>query len=210
MRTALALAAAVGVALAPSAAFADRRELYVVIGLEPALLHTDDAYGATGTANTAGGALSLSAYYGLTNTVHVGAALRTTAARNIQVSPIAVPIAGGTRRTGTLYEDLLAVSFGGLALYRFDTGYRAAPTLSLELGGGQYTYSNRAHAPAGAGFSQAVPSVSYFAFYARPAVGLEYRLGDRLVAGVAVAAEIAPAAHQPWSIAVPFSVGVIW
>lgn len=207
---ALALAAAFACAFLPDPARADGRELYVTIGLEPARAHTDDAFDQSAAGDSTRGALGLSVYYGLTNTLHLGAVLRTTMARNIQVSSISVPIGDGTRPTGTLYEDLFAIFFGALAQYRVDTGYRTAPVVSVEAGFASFSYTNRAHAPAASGYSLSVASASYTAPYVRPAVGLEYRMSDRLVAGVAVAAELAPGAHQPWAIAVPFNVGMIW
>lgn len=197
-------------ALVPGIAQADRKELYVALGLEPALMHTNDAYDTRASGNTTRGALALTAYYGLTNTLHVGAALRSTMAKDIHVSPIAVQLPDGTRPTGTLYEDLFAVSLGAVAHYRVDTGYRTAPTLSLEAGLASYSYTNRIHSPNNAGYAFTVRSTSDTAPYVRPAVGVEYRATDRVVVAVSVAAELAPGVHQPWAIGIPFNVGLIW
>lgn len=201
---------ATALSLLPAAARADRREGYVLVSVEPVLLHATDAYDSAGAGTAPAGSLAVTAYYGITNTLHVGAAVRTTAARDVRVSRMSAPLADGTRPSGTLYEDLLGVSVGAVALYRVDTGYRTAPTLSVEAGFGSYSYSRRAHAPNGATYSVPVPSVSYLAPYLRPAIGLEYRMSDRLVAGVAVAVELAPGAHKPWALGVPFSFGLIW
>ena len=65
-------------------ALADRREWYTVLGYEPGLSRYETPSGGSGSATEFASAVSLGAYYGLTNTLHVGARIRATSNTNVE------------------------------------------------------------------------------------------------------------------------------
>jgi hypothetical protein len=196
--------------LLPVAGRADGREFYTLFGAQLVLPHYYDTLSATDTATPIAGALEFTAYYGLTNTIHVGIAAHVSRARDIALSKATVTLSDGSASPGAVYENDLAIGAGALVLYRFDTRRVLAPVLSLEIGANHHSYTQIDHIPAGATYQITFPDSSEFVLSGRAAFLLEYRLGDRFVATSGVSLVLEPGGHAPWQIALPFLVGVIW
>lgn len=195
---------------APAAASADDQELYTLLQLEPVSHHVTDPVRGEVEANAWGAGLALSGYYGLTNTIHVGGALRVARAKNVPFEDVSVISSSGTRNTGRLYADTQSFAIGGLALYRLDTGRAMAPTLSAEAGVLRRSYTNVALTPAGASYGLPVDDNSETLLYGRLTLSLEYRFWERWLASVGVAGQLEPGGLQPWQLSVPVNVGLIW
>lgn len=162
-------------------ALADRRELYLELeaGLGVQLLA--DAATATQRGTGLGPALQLSAFYGLTNSLHVGGYARGFFAPDIAFPSVTATLADGSTPTGTLYENAFGAGAGGLARWRFDTGYPIAPFAQLELGVAWVRFEKLQLIPNGRNFGLELPSQSLLALDGRALIGLEWRLGDRFV-----------------------------
>jgi hypothetical protein len=204
------LVALVAVLAAPFAARGDDQELYTLIQLEPSSHHFTDPVRGEAEASAWGAGAGLTAYYGLTNTLHFGGALRVARAKNVAFDDVTVISSGGTSNTGRLFADTLSFSVGALALYRLDTGRPLAPMLSLEGGLVRRSYTNVALTPNGASYGLPVDDNSETLAYGRLTLSLEYRFWQRWIASVGLAGQLEPSGLMPWQISVPISVGMIW
>jgi hypothetical protein len=193
----------------PATVRADKGELYALIGGQFLLPRYDSALGGPGRATPTAGGLDAVAYYGLTNWIHVGAAVHVSRVSDVTFENTRVTLSDGSPSTGAVYLNDLASGGGAVALCRFDTGYRLAPVLSLELGVNHHSYTEIDHVPAGASYQLAFPDVSEFVLSARGELLLEYRFTDHLVAAAGVSA-VAEQGHMPWQLGVPLRFGVIW
>lgn len=182
--------------LAPCHARADHREVYAQLAFTPGLLVARAPTTQSSAARPALGGEVL-AYYGLTNAIHVGAALQTASASNLSF----------TTETGTLYADLLDLSACALLVYRLDTGFTFAPVARLELGVAhdRFTRAQVLYQ----GFSTPTGDVVETSFTAGASVALEYRFGDHIIASAGFHAR-RNFGRVGWSLGVPFSVGLIW
>lgn len=209
-RLAARLCALVAAALAAGSARADRKELYSLVGLGAGVNRYKVPATGSGSATAFAGALDVSLYFGLTNTLHLGGRLRLTSTSNVHFDNARVTMADGSESAGSVFADHRAVSLGAVGLYRFDTGLAFAPVLELEAGFATHQYRRIEHVPAGVGFKYELGSKTQNALYGAGAVLLEYRFANRWVAmtGVSVRAETGDL--QPWSLSVPLRVGVVW
>lgn len=195
---------------APSVALADRKELYTVLNVESSNHHFKDPVHGDSSSNAWGAGLGLASYYGLTNTLHFGGALRVSRAKNVAFDGVTLISGAGTSNTGRLYADTLSFQLGALALYRLDTGHALAPALSFESGVVRRTYSNIGLTPDGASYSLRQANNDETLLYVRAALTLEYRFWERFVASAGVAGQLEPGGLMPWQISIPVNVGLIW
>jgi len=203
----LVLAAAL---LAAVPARADRDEIYAVFGYEAGATRYDLPANGSGSATGYAGALDLAVYYGLTNAVHLGGWVRASSSSDVHFSGVRVTLPDGSKSPGDLYEDHRSFGLGTLGLYRIDTGYKLAPLLELEAGFTTHQYRRIAHVPAGVAFTIAMPDVSETVLHGAAALLLEYRFANRWIAASSVRVQAENGGLTPWSLSVPFRLGVIW
>lgn len=196
--------------VAATAARADEKEIYTLVGYVPTVQRYDLPANGAGSATDFANALDLTAYYGLTNTIHVGARLRGTISSDVHLADVRVNLPDGSVSPGDAYLDHLAVALSALALYRFDTGLHLAPMLEVEAGFSSHQYRRIAHVPAGVAFTIPLADVSETVFRAASALLLEYRFGNRWVASGGVGVQVEPSSHAPWAVLVPLRVGAVW
>jgi hypothetical protein len=218
MRTLITAALAASLFLLPSAARADRRDWYVTLTAEPTSATVKDPItgGESGT-EMGFGAFALSAFYGLTNTIHVGAALHYATEKNVSFGGVTID-QGGWPTTGTAYGNVATYSATALAQYRLDTGYSVAPVARAELGVASVHSTSAAFRPDGAGYTLAYPDKSEFALEARASLLAEYRFarsprylpGEQLVASVGIGFVARPGTASPTGLSVPVSLGFVW
>lgn len=196
--------------LLPLVATADRRELYGTLTLGPAFLVVTDP--AAGDSTTTRPALSaeLVGYYGLTNSLHVGASLRFLGTKDARFPSLTVQQPDGSTPSGSLYLDTWGLGAAALAAYRLDTGFNLAPVARVEVGLAYTRYSNLALIPESLAYALPLPSLSDLAFITRASLALEYRLGDRFVASAGVGIRHAIGSLTTWTLDIPLTFGVIW
>lgn len=187
---------AVLASLAPARALADRRELYTELAFTPALL-VARAPTADSTASRPALGGEFLAYYGLTNTLHVGLALQAASATDLAFAT----------DTGTLYANLLDLSARALVAYRLDTGSALAPIARLEVGIAHDRFSQLQVLYQG--FATPAPAFAETSLTAGAAIAAEYRIGDHLVAVVGLHAR-RTFGRLAWSLDLPVSFGAIW
>lgn len=188
---------------------ADRRDLYTLVGYEAGVSHWGLPASGQGSATGYTGAIDLTAYYGFTNKLHLGARVRLTSTSDILFEKRTITASDGTQLGGDVFVDHRAVSVGGLALWRFETG-ALAPLLELGAGVTVHEYRNVAVVPVGSSAGMALPSRPETEFYATGTVLLEYRFWERWVASVGVGVQVEPRGLAPWTVFVPFRVGRVW
>ena len=194
--------------LVSSAARADRREWYAVLGLDPGVAHSELGPTGSGEATRTSGTFTASGYYGLTNEWHVGARIRLSKTTNLEVNN-SVVVLNGVETLGDVYEDHLGIGLGAVLLYRLSTNHPLAPLFELEGGVTNHSFSRVAFIPKGSTYSYPQSNVSYVALYGAAAVLLEYRFLTRWVAAAGVAVQ-RESGQVPWGISLPLRIGVIW
>jgi hypothetical protein len=193
--------------LAPTAAFADRRELYLEAAGGPAFVQLR-ALGAAGYAPAqAGPAATVSAYYGFTNAFHVGGGAYFATMRDIHVTGAQL---SANDFTGDVWTDWIGAGLSAFALYRYDTGLPWAPFLRLELAAGVNRFSRLALIPDSLAYYEPSPDRWELAIGARAALGLEIRLSDRWAVNIAAALRAAAVGHSGISLEVPLAIAYVW
>jgi hypothetical protein len=210
MRRLVALLSFCFSALAPTSALADRGEIYALLEFEPAVIHFKDPVLLEKETTQLAGAVGITGYFGLTNTIHLGGAVRVSMAKDIEFDGITLTSPGGVTSTGSVYADQLSFSIGAVGLYRFDTGSKFAPLLGLEGGVIHHRYSNVAQYPDGGSYGISQADNSETRPYGRASLALEYRFASRWAASAGVAAQYEPESMSPWQFAFPMRVGFIW
>ncbi len=200
---------AIGLCVAGSAR-ADVKELYTVVGYEQAVSRYDLPASGSGSATALTGTFDLSAYYGLTNTWHVGGRIRGSLSSDVHLADARVNMPDGSVSRGDVYLDHRSVGIGALALYRLDTGLHLAPVLEVEAGFTSHQYRRIAHVPTGVAYIIPLSDVSETVFHGAAAVLVEYRFRNRWIAAAGAGVQVEPAARVPWSVNLPLRVGVIW
>jgi hypothetical protein len=125
---ALGVLALVGL-VAPGRARADRRDLYMLLGYQPGVSRLHSPAGSDATVTSYAGAFDLTAYYGLSNTLHVGGRLRFSRTTDMRFEAVDVTKVDGTTSRGDVFADHFGFGFGALALYRI-TGRRERASAS--------------------------------------------------------------------------------
>lgn len=196
--------------VAASPALADRREAYVLLeaGAAADLLLDGPTGQRPGTA--IGPAGELQAFYGLTNSLHVGVYARGGLAFDVAFPGVQPTLQDGSRPTGALYANTHGFGGGLLARWRFDTGFAVAPFLQLELGGAWRRFRVQQLIPTGRDFAIGLPDVDTSGLDGRLVVGGEYRIGDHLLLELLVGARRSTAALMPWQLSGSAAVGVVW
>lgn len=189
---------------------ADLKEVYTVLGYEPAASHYDLPASGSGSATALTGAFDVSVYYGLTNSWHVGGRIRGSIRSDVHLTDIRLNLPDGSVSSGDVYLDHRSVGIGALAIYRFDTGLHLAPMLEVEAGFTSHQYRRIEHVPAGVAFTIPLSDVSETVFHGAAAVLVEYRFGNRWTAAAGAGVQVEPGASVPWSVNLPLRVGVIW
>jgi hypothetical protein len=196
--------------LLPFHARADRRELYALLSASPAVLSLQaPVEGAPSTTAPALGA-GLVGYYGLTNTLHVGASLDLLGTRNARFPGVTRVQPDGSPLTGTFFLNAWTVGLSALALYRFDTGYALAPVARVQVGLTRHAFTHQQLIPEGQRFAVDVPGEARLALTAGASLGAEYRWNAHLVASVAVRVGRSFQVRAPWAVELPLAVGWVW
>jgi hypothetical protein len=176
------------------AALADSRELYTLASLALAVAQVREP-GAGGSIRL-GGALELSALYGLDNQWHLGGSLRLGGLKNASFPSTNVTLSDGSTYNGVLYEDSLQVGVTLAAAYRFDVGPRWAPVVRADIGISLSSYLNRlviASRPApGPPSGASLATARAIAPNARIALFAQRRFGEEVVleAGLSLRGEL--------------------
>ncbi len=194
---------------AQGAARADYQEVYTVLGYQAGASHYLLPGAGSSSVTSYAGVLDLSAYYGLTNRLHVGGRVRLTSSSDVHFSGATVRLPDGSQSTGDVYDDHLALGVGALALYRVDTGLHLAPIVELEGGFTTHEYRRIVHVPGGAGYTVPLASVSETVLHGGGAMLLEYRFRTRWIVATGVGVEFEQGL-TPWTVVVPFRVGCTW
>jgi hypothetical protein len=195
--------------IAPGDARADRHELYTLLGYQPGVSRFRSPAGGDAAIASYAGAFDLTAYYGLSNTFHLGGRLRFSRTSDVRFEAIDVPAVDGTPTRGDVFADHLGFGFGALALYRVDTGYSLAPVFELEGGFTIHDYGNVVHVPTVAAYRTALPGISETVVHGSGTAILEYRFRNYWLASAGVGVQVEDG-RVPWSVFVPFRVGRIW
>lgn len=193
----------------PSATRADRGEFYTLLTIEPQLGWYTEPLAGRVSATNAGGGAALTAYYGFTNSLHVGGDLHLSAALNINFPDTTISL-NGTPSTGTVYANSTCIGANAVVVYRYDTGLSVAPLGRFEIGATSLGYTNIQYVPNGQSYVFNLPSSSELALELRGALLAEYRFGNHIVASAGFAVTAHPGARAPWSVSVPVSIGWIW
>jgi hypothetical protein len=196
--------------LAPGFARADRRELYTLIEVAPQFMQLEEPITGGPTASSVAGDGSLTVYYGLTNSLHLGGSVHLNLARDVEFTGADVQLQDGSQSTGTVFIDTTGISGTALIAYRFDLGRSFAPVAQVEVGLASLSYTNIAHVPESTNYGIAFADTSETALELRGSLRGEYRFGDHLIAGGGVGAIVHPGALNPWTLYVPITVGWIW
>ncbi|MCY1003905.1 hypothetical protein OWM54_42855 [Myxococcus sp. MISCRS1] len=197
-------------ALAPATSSADSRELYLLISGGPGLMRLEDPLEGESSASKIGGGVSLTAYYGLTDELHLGASFGILGASNVTYGDTRVTLPSGSRPLGDLEQDLLGLSFALVAHYRYDTGAAWAPFAQLELGGQYRRHQHLLHRVANTTLGAAFPDVSEVSPAAGLQLGLEYRFRNWWTTSVGVGITTNPADLGQVEFRLPLSVGIIF
>ena len=195
---------------AAGAARADYTEVYTVLGYRAGVSHYLLPAAGSGSVTGYAGALDVSAYYGLTNALHVGGRVQLSSSSDVHFSGTTVRLSDGSQSTGDVYDDHRALGVGALALYRVDTGPTLAPVIDFEGGFTTHEYRRIAHVPGGASYTVSLASVSETVLHGAGTLLLEYRLTNRWIAATGVGVQVELGGLTPWSVFVPFRVGCIW
>jgi opacity protein-like surface antigen len=207
----ITVAFALGVVLlGASSARADRREWYLVPTVAPELMRLVQPTSDVGRVTKPTVGFGLSAFYGLTNSLHVGAEVHLASLRNISFEGATFLLGDGSTPSGALYADEGVYSLTATALYRLVLPTDFAPLVGVGAGPVLARYSSLALYPSGTQFTLARPDSSELGFAARALVGLDYRLGNHLSASLAFEVRRDFGTHVPWEFGVPVSVAYIW
>ncbi len=188
----------------------DYKEFYTVVGYEAGANHYSLPASGSGSVTSFAGAISLSTYYGLSNSLHIGGRVRVSASSDVHFSGATVSMPDGAGSTGDVYRDHRSVGLGALAVYRVDMGFRLAPVFELEGGFTTHQYRNIAHVPAGASFTVSLSNVAETVLHGSGSVLLEYRFRNGWILATGIGGQVEPNGLTPWSLFVPFRVGRIW
>jgi hypothetical protein len=194
----------------PRPASADKQELYTFVTFEPQLTSFTEPIAASTSATRFTPAVTVGTFYGLTNTLHVGAVFRGSLANDLRVDGSQVRLPDGTPSEGNVYFNHRAIGFGALAYYRFDTGRSFAPAVEAEVGFTSHEYSVVAFGPAGEPFTVAYPSTSELRVHLRATAFAEYRVGNHLHASAGVGFSAEPGGLAAWQVVVPVRFAWIW
>jgi len=206
LRSALrALALLLGV-VASAPAFADSRELYVLAEGGPTLLALKDTQTKQAHAGQLGCMGGVTAYYGLTDTIHVGLAGRFSLADNAAFGPLTV----SGLPSGTLYENVTAIGGDAVFVYRGDTGYAFAPVARAQAGLEYISYSGQQLITADLSHATSFPDQTQVVLGIQLAVALEYRLSDHWVVSVGVAGRLNTTPLSPFQFTLPVTLGGVW
>lgn len=206
----LALALALASLTLPATAMADKQELYTFATFELQLTSFTEPIAASASATQFTPAIELGAFYGFTNTLHIGAVFRASLANDLRVDGAQVRLPDGSPSEGTVYFNHRALSLGALAYYRFDTGHALAPALEGEVGFTSHEYSLVAFGPAGQSYTVPYPSISEFRLHLRATALAEYRFGNHIHASAGVGFSAEPGGLAPWQVVIPLRFAWIW
>ena len=197
-------------ALTPSAARADARELYTLLGYQGGVSHYRLAATSDAAVTSYSGAFDLTVYYGVWNALHLGGRLRLSSNSDVPFRSAEVTDPNGSRSRGDVFLDHRALGVGGVAVYRVDSGFALAPV--FELGAGLTVHQVRNVAQVRPDGTSTVPlnGSSNVAMYGSGALLLEYRWRDRWLASAGVTVQAETAGPTPWSFFFPLRVGYIW
>ncbi|BDG08627.1 hypothetical protein [Anaeromyxobacter paludicola] len=210
MRPARLFLLAVLAMLRPVPAHADRGETYALLSVEPGVAGFSDPSLGRASSTQFRSELGLVGYYGLTNALHVGAAVRYATSSGLSFSPSAAGLPGGPTYPGTLVATDQAFSASALALYRFDSGYHLAPVLAGEVGYTTQSLHDVALVPQGTSYGIPLSSRTDSAPFARVSALVEWRFANRWVSIAGVAVMRTGLQSAPWQCTFPIMVGMIW
>ena len=204
-RASSALLLAAATLLASPAAQADGRELYTLVEAAPAVVVLNDIPTGKATTTRVGFTGGVAAYYGLTNSLHVGLGARVTLANDASFPNLTV----SQEPAGTFYENMLGVGADAVVAYRLDTGGPLAPVCRLQIGAAYHLYSAQ-QLVLDPQHAVPYPDLGQLVAGAQVSVALEYRLGDRIVGSAGLAARYNFSGASPFQFSLPVTVGVVW
>lgn len=194
----------------PLSARADRGELYTLLELAPSASRLTAPSTSAGPAWKLLPAAKALVLHGLTHELLLGGALGVTYGKDLLFQDAALELADGSRPRGRLYEDLLGLSLGAVAAYRYDTGYSIAPVVRAELGLAGRLFHNRTFLPANTTAQIAEPSLAEWTPYSHVALGAELRFADKWVATLGLGATKHFRGRIPWEVDASLVIGRVW
>jgi hypothetical protein len=193
-----------------SSALADRRELYTVLAYEPGFCRFDVPVGSGDPTTRFCNSVAAAAYYGFTNSVHLGGRVRASRMTDIHFTGTTVRLGDGSASYGDIYEDHWSLGIGALAAYRFDIRGPLAPVAELEAGVVAHKYDRIEHVPSGATHTVPEGSKSSTELYAAASLLAEYRFANRWAASAGMSGQLESGRLRPWSVTFPVRVAYIW
>jgi len=190
---------------------ADRREIYTMVAIEPGVASAHAPVQPPGTSSHVACGAQLAAFYGVTNSIHVGAALSFNYAPNFRYGNVSRRLEDGSSTpVGTYFQNGMTVGLGALAQYRFDTGFALAPIARLEVGLNFAQLVGAQLQPDGRDFGIDFAAEGRAVFAARGLVGVEWRVSERWVGSVGIGYRRNFGGSVPWEISVPLGIGLVW
>ena len=196
--------------LMPAVGRADRREFYTTVDIAPIYMHLDEPIRGGPKTNCVGAEASLSAYYGLTNSFHLGGSLHYAMAKDAKFDNVSLLLPDGTPSSGAVFEDVTAFSATGLLAYRLNLGRPFTTVAQVEAGLVSLAYGNIGHVPQGTNYSIGFPKESETRLELRASLRGDYRFGEHFLVGAGLGIVAHPGAMNSWSVIVPVTVGWIW
>ncbi len=195
---------------AASSSRADRREVYTALAYEPGVCRLEVPVGSGDPTTRFCNSLAVAAYYGVTNSFHLGGRVRASRTTNINFSGTSVRLGDGSTSYGDVYEDHWSLGIGALAAYRLDVRGSLAPVAELEAGVASHKYDRIEHVPSGATHTIPEGGKSTTELYAAASLLAEYRFSTRWAAAAGVSAQMESGGLRPWAIAFPVRVAYVW
>jgi hypothetical protein len=204
--------AGLAITLAAFPARADRSELNVVTTVSPEFLSLSVPTAAQASSSTTKPTIgfAVTAFYGLSNTLHAGVEFHYASLKNIPFDGTTLALSDGSSPTGTLYSDDMLYSATAFALYRMDLPSPVVPVFRLGAGPVLASYKNLALYPDATQFQLAQPDTSEAGFAVTISAGAQYRLGNHWLASASIELRRNLGLSVPWEYALPLSIGYVW
>lgn len=196
--------------LVPLSARADRGELYTLLELSPSASRLDAPSSPAGPSWKMLPAGKVLVLRGLSHELLLGGALGVAYGKDLLFQNASLELDDGSRPRGRLFENLLGLTIGAVAAYRYDTGYSIAPIVRAELGLSGRFFHNRTFLPANTSVQIAEPSLTEWTPYSHVALGAELRFADKWVAALGVGATRSFRGRVPWQVDASLVIGRIW
>jgi hypothetical protein len=193
-----------------TSALADQAEWYLVPTVAPELMRLrEPTRGASLTTRPSVG-LGLSAMYGVTNSLHLGAQLHFASLSNVPFTGTQMTLRDGSTPTGTLYANDSVYALTATATYRVLVPSHFAPIFSIGAGPVLGRYTSLALYPSATQVFINRPDQREVGFVVEGRTGIDYRFGNHLSVSLAFEIRWNVGLQVPWEFAAPISIGYIW